>query len=261
MENQFIIQRIRAVYEGELNPGHIAKKPTGRHSDCFVLFLQGGSHYTFDGYAFTATPDNFIYLAKNSRYAMDIGQKSHFICIDFDFNTGGAPQKSAVFQGVSTAAKNEFLKAFYAWNKKGAPYPAQTFASLYALYAEAIRLQSKAYAGKSEAFSEMTSFILSHYTEPGFSAGVLTAHTGFSAVHIRRIFKNAINSSPAQYISYLRLEKAKNMLTASNYTVAEVAASSGFEDPYYFSRLFKRSTGLSPSEYRKQAAAPEKPNR
>ena len=70
-------------------------------------------------------------------------------------------------------------------------------------------------------------------------------------MHLRRIFKSAVNTTPVKYINYLRLEKAKNMLINSNYSVNEIAFSVGFEDAYYFSRLFKKEIGISPSEYKK----------
>lgn len=92
---------------------------------------------------------------------------------------------------------------------------------------------------------------MENYTDPELSVQAIAVHAGISEVHLRRIFKSALNTTPTRYINYLRLEKAKNMLISSNYTIAEISLSVGFLDQYYFSRLFKKEIGISPSEYKR----------
>ena len=84
-----------------------------------------------------------------------------------------------------------------------------------------------------------------------FAGRAQADYVGISETHLRRIFKQDFNISPIKYINCLKLDKAKNMLQSSNYTINEIALSVGYDDPYYFSRVFKRETGLSPSEYKK----------
>lgn len=64
-------------------------------------------------------------------------------------------------------------------------------------------------------------------------------------------FKEATGSSPLQYIINLRLEKAKELLSFSDLSVAEVAEQIGYDTPLYFSRQFKAHMGISPIKYRK----------
>ena len=248
-----MINKIHNVFEGEFNPGILPKKNVGRHSDGFVIFLYGEAEYYFDKYSFAADSKNFIYLAKDSIYKIKISAKSKFICIDFDFNSSDKPRISSAFKNISPALKNEFLKLFYLWNKKSPWYIPQMFSAIYKLYSEAIKSENKEYIKKNEIFSKITAFIFEHYTEPNFSIQDIADYINISETHLRRIFKKSINLSPLKYINFLKLEKAKNMLIASNYTVTEVAHSAGFEDPYYFSRLFKKETGISPSAYRKMS--------
>jgi len=253
MEINLIISEIQTVFEGEFNPGIFKKKNIGRHCDCFVYFLYGKAKYIFDNYSFNADSKCFFYLAKDSIYEIDISEKTKFICIDFDFNACDNPRKSCVFKNISPSTKNEFMKIFYIWNKKSPWYQPQALSIAYNLYSETLKSENKEYVKKNEIFSKITSFIFEHYTDPNFSVQDISEHVNLSEVHLRRIFKSSVNTSPIKYINFLRLEKAKNMLISSNYTVTEVAQSVGFEDQYYFSRLFKKETGMAPSEYRKRS--------
>jgi AraC-like DNA-binding protein len=65
------------------------------------------------------------------------------------------------------------------------------------------------------------------------------------------LFKKNIGTSVHQYHLILRMEHAKKNLAAKDFSVAEVASMSGFDDPLYFSRIFKKITGMSPKEFQK----------
>lgn len=64
-------------------------------------------------------------------------------------------------------------------------------------------------------------------------------------------FKNVMKVPPMQYIVSLRIAAAKGYLENSNKNIAEIAATVGYDNALYFSRLFKKHTGLTPMEYRK----------
>ena len=74
---------------------------------------------------------------------------------------------------------------------------------------------------------------------------------GMSASNFYRVFKQISGSTPLQFILKLRLSNAQNLLENSNLTIAEIASAVGYENPLYFSRLFHKHIGVSPSEYRK----------
>lgn len=67
-------------------------------------------------------------------------------------------------------------------------------------------------------------------------------------------FKNIMKVTPMQYVLSLRISAAKNYLDTTDKNVNEIAYAVGYDNPLYFSRLFRKYTGLSPSEYRKQNA-------
>ena len=74
---------------------------------------------------------------------------------------------------------------------------------------------------------------------------------GLSASNFYRVFKQISGSTPLQYILKLRLSNTQNLLENSNLTIAEIASAVGYENSLYFSRLFHKHIGVSPSEYRK----------
>ena len=63
-------------------------------------------------------------------------------------------------------------------------------------------------------------------------------------------FKKINKVTPAQYLINLRITNAVELLIGSNKNITEIANAVGIEDSLYFSRLFKRHTGVSPSDYR-----------
>lgn len=252
MNNNLTISKINRVFEGEFNPSVLEKKNIGRYCDGFIFFLHGKAQYIFDETSFVVDSKCFFYLAKNSIYEIDVFEKAKFICIDFDFCLEDTNRQSGIYKNVPADTKQDFLKIFHIWNKKSLWYEPQALSVLYKLYVNAIKSENKEYVKKNEIYSKIADIIFEHYTEPGFSVKTLAAQIGLSEVHLRRIFKATADISPVKYITHLRLEKAKNMLITSNYSISEIAISVGYSDPYYFSRVFKQEIGIAPSEYKKR---------
>ncbi|MCQ2379321.1 MAG: AraC family transcriptional regulator [Victivallaceae bacterium] len=90
-----------------------------------------------------------------------------------------------------------------------------------------------------------------NFRNPGLSVlGIATAH-GVTPGHVARVFRDISGISPMGYVLKLRLETAKEMLAKEPLLrIKEIAAKSGFDDANYFSRVFRKSTGCSPSEFR-----------
>lgn len=80
----------------------------------------------------------------------------------------------------------------------------------------------------------------------------LASRLHISSDHLRHIFKRDIGESPINYLIRKRLDVACELLTFSNCSVQEIAQQVGLENPYYFSRLFKKRQGITPTAYRRQ---------
>lgn len=76
--------------------------------------------------------------------------------------------------------------------------------------------------------------------------------TGLSASHYSRLFMNRTGHPPIDYFIQLKIQRACRLLDNSGWLIADVSREMGFEDQFYFSRVFRKVMGMSPAEYRKR---------
>jgi len=80
----------------------------------------------------------------------------------------------------------------------------------------------------------------------------LSLEADLSAWHFLRAFRAAFGETPHEYLTRMRLERAKNLLTVSSRHVTEICFDVGFTSLGSFSSLFRREIGLSPAEFRRR---------
>lgn len=78
----------------------------------------------------------------------------------------------------------------------------------------------------------------------------LAAQASFSPSHYFSLFKRSIGLSPLDYFTRLRMRRACDLLEQGGLSVKEVAGRLGYDDPFYFSRVFKAVCGVAPSDFR-----------
>ena len=71
----------------------------------------------------------------------------------------------------------------------------------------------------------------------------------FTKDHFRRLFKEETGRTPSAFLEHMRIQHAKQMLRDKSYKIRDIALQSGYTDPYYFSRVFHKQTGVSPRTY------------
>ncbi|MBQ9784479.1 MAG: helix-turn-helix domain-containing protein [Clostridia bacterium] len=99
---------------------------------------------------------------------------------------------------------------------------------------------------------EILNDIVHHFQDPAFSLDECLTQHGYCSDHMRRLFREQTGKTPHEYLMHLRLKTAKKFLTArdiSSHSVTEIATMVGFNDVSYFSRAFKKATGVAPSDY------------
>lgn len=77
-------------------------------------------------------------------------------------------------------------------------------------------------------------------------------YCGLDRSYLSKLFKNATNYSPQEYLIYVRMNKAKKLLKNEDLSIQNIAYSVGYPDPFAFSKIFKKEVGISPSVYREQ---------
>jgi AraC family transcriptional regulator len=85
-----------------------------------------------------------------------------------------------------------------------------------------------------------------------FNLDRLAAQAGLSKFYFNRLFKSATGMSPSRYHITLRMDVARRLLRETGKSVVTVGLDVGYANPSHFAQLFRRETGLSPSDYRRQ---------
>jgi AraC-like DNA-binding protein len=96
---------------------------------------------------------------------------------------------------------------------------------------------------------QSVAYMTQHLDRP-LQVATLAAHVNISPSHFFALFKRRIGSAPMDYFTRLRMQRASRLLESSSLSVKEIAAQLGYEDPFYFSRVFKSVHGLAPSDFR-----------
>ena len=102
-------------------------------------------------------------------------------------------------------------------------------------------------------------YMMAHLDQP-MRISSLCAQVGLSPSRFFELFKNATGDTPLNWFIRARMRRAGELLEKSDLQIKEVAGQVGYNDPFYFSRLFKVVHGMSPTAYRKQKGSPKKPS-
>ena len=135
----------------------------------------------------------------------------------------------------------------------GAAAPAGLKADLTQIFRQYVLGESK--AELKNRIEQIESYLSSHFAEE-ISSDTLSARFGFVPSYLSKVFRRQTGMSPTEYLTKRRMEKAKDLLeTRPGILIREAALLVGYKDPYYFSKLFKKTTGLWPTQYQEEAQA------
>lgn len=114
---------------------------------------------------------------------------------------------------------------------------------------------NKALTNKRESYQEIQAnkardYIHEHYHENDLSLKMICKAVGMSTSYFSAIFKEMYSMTFVEYLTHHRIERAKAMMKSTDKKNYEVAEAVGFNDPHYFSLIFKKYTGMTSTEYR-----------
>ena len=112
------------------------------------------------------------------------------------------------------------------------------------------RLETERSLRETRPISDAKRYIQQHYQEALRLEDVSSA-VGFNTTYFSTLFKKETGQNFVDYLTELRINKAKELLSGDDLSVQDVAEMVGYQDLKYFSKLFKRITGVSPSDYKK----------
>lgn len=95
-------------------------------------------------------------------------------------------------------------------------------------------------------------YIDNNYANPNISLNSVAAYVNISSSHFSTIFSQETGENFIEYLTKVRMKKAMSLLKMTSQKSAEIAYNVGYNDPHYFSYLFKKITGMTPKEYRNE---------
>lgn len=104
--------------------------------------------------------------------------------------------------------------------------------------------------GTNQLIRAATNYIKSNYRDNDLSLQVIADKIGTNASYLSRLFYQNIGMTYTDYVSDIRINKAKDLLIENQYSVGQIFEIVGFSNSKYFGKIFKKATGKSPNEYR-----------
>ena len=224
-----------------------------RHYDAVVLFLEGEIEYRFAHKTLVAKQGDLLFLPGNLPYSGVCHAKPccyyviDFLCSDNkQFEAFGAPLlfPAANYKKVLQL----FESALHLWNHPSAGMMLHLKAHLYTLLAE--RFAPGTETDNLPNKNHILQYIEKNLSDQSLSVAKICKELFISDSQLRRTIHQLAGVSPNGYITAIRLNKAKFLLSTTEESIKDISYACGFASPYYFSRAFSKATGMSPSQYR-----------
>lgn len=212
------------------------------------LRLSGDAHFMHGEDEYSVKKGGMIYVPSNYDYTINALADESVIVVHFEV-LGDAPTEIEVFTPQNPEIYIDlFSKMYRIWQSKtiGYEYRAE---SLFARVLEG--MMSESFYLKNSIrrdFSTLLDFLHLNFTDPSVTVASLAKRMSVSETYLRRLFNDALGTSPIKYLTRLRLEYATSLLDTGFYTIEDVARKVGYSDAKYFSTLYKRTYGISPSK-------------
>ena len=103
--------------------------------------------------------------------------------------------------------------------------------------------------------SRAEKYVRDNYCDPNISLISAARHVGMSAAHFSTVFSQATGRSFITYLTALRIERAKELLRTTGMRLSDIAMEIGYNEPNYFSHVFRKTVGVTPKEYRRDHQA------
>ena len=239
----FLDIHIASRKQFELNCGY---QP---YSSIFYL-INGSFEIELDGSVYVAKKGDIVYLPKNLYFKRKVIEKISFYYLRF-----WGDEQYAAMGGM---LKTNHLPTFEETLKCLMQNTEQNDDIQYAknIVLESIFCQLKLKAPDETKCNDPSILKCISYIDTGFAEDIaletLSDISGYSKTILIEKFKKYYHITPIQYLTEVRLKRAKQELVDQNHSISEIAERCGFHCPYYFSNVFKKHFGESPSQYRKR---------
>ena len=249
------VKAIRIAHEYVLDRVHKCEYPRGRGSYGLIYALGGKAEYRFlGGDRFTVSEGDVLFLSPNSAYTIVTEKAFRHYTVNFEIHEEQSclellSQPYCLLRGDNTEQQRRCIKKLIdLWGGKKTGYEMQAVGCLYELltlfYADVTDSQS------DQRLTPAREHIERNYDQP-ITLERLAKLSNMSVTNFRREWAKRYPDTPIQYRDSVRLYYAQEYLNSGFYTVSEIAKRCGMEDVSYFVRFFKKKTGMTPGEYKR----------
>ena len=230
---------------------HINVVHKKRPSHGLAIHTDGDKEYDFGNRKLRVRKNDIIYMPKGSDYSVKVLEEGTCYAVNFtlydDF-----PGEPFVFSPKNPSdILDSFKTAEKLWRSKSEGYILACKSELYHIFHTIISESATHYqpSTKLSIIKPALDVISEKYTSELLSVSHLSALCGVSEVYFRKIFKNCFGVSPVKYINDLKINRAGELLSSGMYSVRQAGEMAGFSDISHFSRVFKKISGVSPSDF------------
>ena len=242
------------------NPDWQIRDLVNRRYSIIALAVSGKAYYECGGGSFSVQKGHLLFFPKGLRHSArsDPGSPWSFFSAGFQLVPADETAIDAFNRLPNLALSKNFVRATELFEGLNRLWSAQEPGFLLASRSRLLDLlhmavQEAVGAARTVPHSRRIERAVQQVQEnvaKNVCVEDLAGQAGLSPSRFRVLFKAFTGHSVVRYQNWLRVNKAKDLLLSGEYTVAEAAAEVGFQDTYYFSRLFKKMTGAAPTHYR-----------
>lgn len=247
----------RTTLEARLVLGHTRAYPTPKSG--FLFALKGEATFVFNGTAYHLSPGKVVHGGKNMELIVKVGSEAFVYCL-IHYTLHGTDSNQPIYTDShflllsgENLAITEKLDLLHRIKSTPGNFPEiQAKALFYTIFHDMLICARNRLNRESQlVIEQVVEYIHHHYMEP-MTVKKLADMSGMGVKPFSYLFKKYIGMFPIDYLIQYRLKRAKNFLVSSNSSIADIAESIGYLDALYFSRLFKKHIGCSPTAFRAQ---------
>lgn len=232
------------------SPIAVTSTRTNREYWGIMLKTKGKTVYNCQGREIVSDCTHPVILPKGCSYTWKCVEPGECIGIEFDADIKEDMIYSFSINDTSFII-NSFAKIEKKLTLKNPGYKMECFTALYSLLLYFAKSDNKEYIPleKQNIIKPAMLYIAEHYFDNTITNDFLASLCSISTVYFRKLFKLLYGVSIGCFLQNLRIEKAKSLLSGDYESITQVAESVGYSSIYHFSKMFKQTTGFTPSEY------------
>lgn len=236
------------------SPKHRQKNVAGRDFYALSYRFAGEVVLESDGKRLLSGADTVTFTPKGVPYRTAIREDTRMIVVHFTLTKDIDIRHLGVVNGEGSDLRDLFLQLADRYTESE-PDDFTCMSLFYQILATLERLAREKNATPACVLTAKRQ-IDENFADPDLSIADVARAAGVSDSYLRRAFRASYGESPVAYLAHVRVRRAKNLLESEFFTVAEIAALSGFHSAGYFIQCFRARTGETPAAYRARKLTP-----